>query len=546
MPVDGKTIQKNDMYSPVIESLKKSLKDTFEIPEGYTYKEYDEYFVSGSRKEFERKYFMYRRRLAASFMLYYIYEADEYRDILVETIWCICNEFSWCLPNHSENETEISEKFDFIDLFAAETGEAMAEILHFMGDKLPERLTSRMRFELNRRIFAPFERKTFWWETVDFNWSAVCAGCVGMAYLYENKEAFEKVKPRILGAMDCFLSGFSEEGVCFEGLDYWNYGFGYFVYFAELLLSMTGEDLLHREMAEKAAHFQQKMFISGTIVSFSDCPREANYLPGLTAFLAKTYKNIHIPQGINPSYMDFCGRFASAVRNVLWQDESTSISEETGTEFLKTAGWFLAHKQNFSFAAKAGNNDEPHNHNDVGSFILAANGDQVLCDYGSGEYTQAYFTPETRYLDLCNSSLGHSVPIIDETAQSAGAEFAAAEVAAGEDFFTADIGGAYKHKSLQSLKRRFEVRENGVALCDTYAFSDNDKHEICERFVSLKKPILTKDGVQIGGFVLKCDSEPTFSEGIVKNHSTMQPETLYFTDYCGDFKTFALEILKIK
>ena len=210
MPVDGKTIQKNDMYSPVIESLKKSLKDTFEIPEGYTYKEYDEYFVSGSRKEFERKYFMYRRRLAASFMLYYIYEADEYRDILVETIWCICNEFSWCLPCHSKNETEISEKFDFIDLFAAETGEAMAEILHFMGDKLPERLTSRMRFELNRRIFAPFERKTFWLETVDFNWSAVCAGCVGMAYLYENKEAFEKVKPRILGAMYCFLSGFSE------------------------------------------------------------------------------------------------------------------------------------------------------------------------------------------------------------------------------------------------------------------------------------------------------------------------------------------------
>ena len=96
----------------------------------------------------------------------------------------------------------------------------MAEIIYFVGDKLPPRLIRRMRFELDRRIFKPFERRSFWWEKSPTNWAAVCAGSVGMVYLYERPEKFDAVKPRIYEALDCFLAGFSDEGVCLEAVSY--------------------------------------------------------------------------------------------------------------------------------------------------------------------------------------------------------------------------------------------------------------------------------------------------------------------------------------
>lgn len=533
-------------YKPAIERFKSMLDYSLSIKEGYTYKEYEEYFKSGSRKEFERKYFrLYRWRLMSSALLYYIYETEQYRDIMLETIWAVCNEYSWCLPNHSENETEESEIFDFIDLFAAETGQTMAEILHLMGDKIPPRLARRMRFEIDRRIFKPFERRSFWWEKSPTNWAAVCAGSVGMTYLYEKRQAFDSVKQRIYSAMDSFLSGFSDEGICFEGLSYWNYGFGYYIAFAALLYEMTEgrEDLLHREKVEKIAHFQQKMFIGGSVASFSDSSRDTIYQPGLTCYLAKTFKGIYIPEGATAEWADNCARFSSAVRNLLWFDKAVPVSHENGWDYMQTAGWYFSRKERFAFAAKAGHNAEQHNQNDVGSFIIAAGGKQLLADYGCGEYTNQYFMRQTRYLDLCNSSRGHSVPEIDGIAQSDGREFSAENTAASETVFSMDMEKAYAHPKLKHLKRSFDVGERGVIICDSYTFDDEKEHNICERFVSLEEPEITPNGVKIGNFLLKCRHTPQLARGTVKHHTTYQPETLYFTEYTGDFREFVLEIV---
>lgn len=55
-------------------------------------------------------------------------------------------------------------------------------------------------------------------------------------------------------------------------------------------------------------------------------------------------------------------------------------------------------------AFKGGNNDEPHNHNDIGSFLLTVEGEVFLTDLGCGEYTKEYFQPDTRY-DICVTDL---------------------------------------------------------------------------------------------------------------------------------------------
>ena len=67
---------------------------------------------------------------------------------------------------------------------------------------------------------------------------------------------------------------------------------------------------------------------------------------------------------------------------------------------------------------------EPHNHNDVGSFLYYIGDEEIISDLGAGEYTKKYFGPE-RYEILCNSSRGHSVPVIEGKYQCAGREYGA-------------------------------------------------------------------------------------------------------------------------
>src|SRR5699024_2563227 len=90
---------------------------------------------------------------------------------------------------------------------------------------------------------------------------------------------------------------------------------------------------------------------------------------------------------------------------------------------LKESEWLISryHLENISygFATKGGHNDEPHNHNDIGHFILQRNGEVFLKDLGSGLYNDAYFGKE-RYSFLCNGSQGHSVPIVNGQLQEAG------------------------------------------------------------------------------------------------------------------------------
>ena len=65
--------------------------------------------------------------------------------------------------------------------------------------------------------------------------------------LVEDRERLAGMQIRVVSAMETFLSGYGDDGCCPEGYGYWNYGFGYFVYWAEMLREYTGGaiDLLH-------------------------------------------------------------------------------------------------------------------------------------------------------------------------------------------------------------------------------------------------------------------------------------------------------------
>ncbi|CAH1201996.1 hypothetical protein PAECIP111891_01876 [Paenibacillus allorhizoplanae] len=480
------------------------------------FREWDLYRSKGTRIEFEALYFDRRRRLAALVVAALKDGVEPYLPALEDTIWAICDEYTWCLPAHLMNHDAAAEgeEYQHIDLFASETSHALSETCHLFQAQLNGLVVRRVQREIMARVLEPYVtlKRAYWWETCDINWSAVCAGNIGMTaiYLIQDSKTLMPVIARVLESMDCFLEGFSEEGACLEGLGYWYYGFGYYVYFSELLKQRTGGkvDILQSSAkARRVAQFPQTCFLQGNhIANFSDCSRNNGIQIGIFSRLCEQFAEIRIPTLDNqPVTIDHCGRFASAVRNVVWLNEALLREREEmplQTDFLPEAQWMVSRakvgNKLVSFAAKGGHNDEPHNHNDIGHFLWIVDGVRWLEDLGAGLYTKQYFGEE-RYSILCNSSSGHSVPIINGKHQEAGiqhrAQVLVAECTDASDKFSLELSQAYDVPLLERLERNFEFDklQGKLTILDSFEFRESGA-SVTERFVTQHKPVIVKEG----------------------------------------------------
>lgn len=239
----------------------------------------------GTRLEYERVYFERRRRLNTFALLALLDPDDQVAEHeLLDMIWSVCGEYTWCLPAHLGADGHERA----IDLFAAETGFTLGEIALLLQGRLPRLLQTRIEAEVNRRLFEPFLRNgPYEWETARHNWAAVCAGSVGAAalLLLRDPEALSAILERVHASLECYLQGFGADGACPEGPGYWNYGFGYFVYFADLLARRTlGEaDWFAGDKVRRIAEFQQKCYLGGDrVANFSDAVPHCRVQIGLS------------------------------------------------------------------------------------------------------------------------------------------------------------------------------------------------------------------------------------------------------------------------
>ncbi len=463
------------------------------------YSRFKLFHETGDRFQYEDSevgYFPRRGRLAAFGVLAWLYGRGEDLHELEDIIWAICDEYTWSVPAHVERAaftTQLENDAYMVDLFAAETAQTLAEICFLIGDRLAPIVRLRVERLLNERVFDRVLKQDFGWMSATHNWAAVCAGSVGMAAIHaiEDDERLAAVLARLLPALDCFLSGFSQDGACLEGIGYWKYGFSYFVAFAELLERRTAGQisLLSDPRVERIAAFQQKIYFpGGRTVCFSDGSSRARWFPGLTFFLSRRFENVTLlpPSTCELNYSaDHCHRWSIILRNLLWTEEKAAEETPYHTCCLPAAQWFLGHSPTGAgVAAKAGNNDEPHNHNDVGSFQFYLNGEEMLSDLGSGEYTRQYFSDRRYDFFVCGSQ-GHSVPMIDGCTQRAGSEARAREVALDENGVRMEMADVYGLECLKSLRRSvlFDEASGVMTLTDAFVL-DDEKHDLCERFIT--------------------------------------------------------------
>src|SRR5690606_6740976 len=177
------------------------------------------------------------------------------------------------------------------------------------------------------------------------------------------------------------------------------------------------------------------------------------------------------------------GRMLRGVRDAAWVGAARERSPLPREVWLPSVEVLLAREAagsaaGLTVAAKGGHNGEHHNHDDVGSFVVASDGVPVIVDVGRPTYTAATFAPDRSRIRTMQSSW-HNTPEVRGSRQGTGAAFRAHDTTASLDDtearFSTELAAAYPDAALRSWNRTVTLERGAhprVVVDDSWAFAD--------------------------------------------------------------------------
>ncbi|MCX7669651.1 MAG: heparinase II/III-family protein, partial [Anaerolineae bacterium] len=389
-------------------------------------------------------------------------------------------ETNWVLPAH-ENRP--------IDLFAAETAFLLAQTAALLGERLDAEILHRIYAEVDRRVLEPYLRwhDSMWWYWGSNNWNGVCNSSVAAAFLLlerDPRRVAEALAIAFRGLQRFLATAFESDGSSTEGVAYWHYGLINLVALSEMLRARTSAvlDPLASPRLRQIAAYPANMQLSGSVfAAFSDCDETTHFNFGIIQRLAERTGVSELRNLLaRPAAPGLDWRLQMHLRNLLWWDGTQPDAAAIGDAVLTAPGIArltgrTAAGAPLVVAIKAGHNAENHNQNDIASFVLHVDGENLLTDPGRGLYSRQYFGPQ-RYENIFANSYGHSVPRIAGQLQAPGrehyGELVVVETAADPKTVTVEFARAYAVKELQRATRTLAVHQDGtIYLTDAYEFA---------------------------------------------------------------------------
>ena len=415
-----------------------------------------------------------------------------------EIVRALCSERTWVMPAHDAKLTNFRGETVDIDLGSSALAWSLATADYLLADKLSPEIRRLIAENLEWRIFQPYrdmvlgKRQKNWWMTGTNNWNAVClAGVTGAALAAidsRNDRAFFIAAAEHYSKN--FLEGFTDDGYCSEGLGYWNYGFGHYVMLNEMIHHAAGGkiELLQDAKAKQAATFGSKIeIINGVYPAFADCSISAEPGSRLMYYVSRRLglglsrweqiDPISAGGSLYESMMYSFPNSASETPPVPSDSEGPGIRswfDQAGILICRPAANSISR---LGVALKGGHNNEHHNHNDVGSFVVVLGDKALLLDPGGEVYTARTFSSR-RYESNVLNSFGHPVPLVAGKLQKTGSQALARVVSHrftdDTDTLVLDISSAYDVPELKKLERTFvysRVGAGSLSVTDEVAFS---------------------------------------------------------------------------
>ncbi|OGG03195.1 MAG: hypothetical protein A3F83_03690 [Candidatus Glassbacteria bacterium RIFCSPLOWO2_12_FULL_58_11] len=469
---------------------------------------YLEFARIGNRSNFEEPYFERRERLTDLVLAECMENKGRFVDEIVNGLWAILEESSWVLPAHIGSQKAGVGLPDtgepIVDLFSAETVGILSWSYYLLGERLDQvspLIRPRLVKEAHTRVLDPcFQRDDFWWMAFHTdhinNWNPWCnSNWLTAALLLEKDDKLRTmVVAKILRSLDLFMASYHADGGCDEGPSYWGRAGASLFDCLELLRSASNGkiDIYDQTLIREMGRYIYRVHIDGPYyINFADAPAKLTISGDLV---------FRYGERIGDKNMTALGAFVEQQRMksspLPGRDLSRGLAALAGLGAItKTEGresyirdaWLdgiqvMAARskegsaEGLYLAAKGGHNNESHNHNDVGNFIVYYNGQPVLIDAGVGTYTRKTFSDQ-RYEIWTMQSAYHNLPTINGVMQHEGREFAARDVRYHADDSAAelslDIAGTYPEKAgVRSWKRTVRLeRGKAVQLTEDYSLS---------------------------------------------------------------------------
>jgi hypothetical protein len=410
-----------------------------------------------------------------------------------------------------------------VDLFAAETSAQLAWTWYLLGpalDGVSKLVRPRIVAECRRRMLDPCHtRDDFGWMGLAANlnrsmnnWTPwICSNWLTTLLLLEEdpkRRAADAAKTAL--SLDRFLDSYHDDGGCDEGPGYWgragaslydclellhSASRGAIDFYREPLVRNIGRYVvnahIHDDWYTNFADASAKVRPSGFLVwHYGRRVGDAD-MQALGAWLASRER---AQRGLSDSF----GRALPALFLSAGIEKTPARQPRLRDAWMPgiqvmTARVTAGSPKGLYLAAQGGHNAESHNHNDVGNFMVYADGEPLLIDAGVDTYTAKTFSSR-RYEIWTMQSAYHNLPTIGGVMQGAGRQFEATKVGyrAGDDGaeMTLSLAKAYPQEAgIREWMRtlRLDRRSSEVTIRDQYSLTKAPA-EITLTLMSAREP----------------------------------------------------------
>ncbi len=490
-----KKLARNDSFQKIILDAEKLLQQPIpEQPDDL----YLDFSRTGNRTRWQRVSGIRRGRIRTFALAECLENKGRFIPAFEKIVSVLFSERTWVMPAHDRDLTNFYRTSTDIDLGSSTLAWSLSTADYLLADKLSPKIRRIMHNNFDERIFEPYrgmvtgKRTKNWWMTTTNNWNAVClAGVTGAALAViepPDQRAFFIAAAE--NYSQYFLEGFTDDGYCSEGLGYWNYGFGYYIMLSEMIHQATSGkvDLLQNNKAKQAATFGANIkIINNVYPAFADCSIRAQPSSKLMYFISRRLSlTLRSWEQIDP--VSASGSLYQCMMYSFPNSASRSPHTQGSSDKLAIRSWFdkagilisrpgAKSSSQLAVALKGGHNQEHHNHNDVGSFVVVLGDKPLLLDPGGEVYTARTFSSH-RYESKVLNSFGHPVPVVAGKLQQIGGQARARIVSHNftdtTDTLVLDISSAYKVPELRKLERKFvysRIGKGSLSVTDEVTFS---------------------------------------------------------------------------
>ncbi|HSV74100.1 MAG TPA: heparinase II/III family protein [Chthonomonadales bacterium] len=389
----------------------------------------------------------------------------------------------------------------FLD--TAEMAHAVALGYDWLHPALPEDERDLLRSALVRLALLPAyqaHRDRLWWTTSAYNWNQVCNGgmlIAALAIADKEPDLAAYIVGRAVASLPRALASYAPDGGWAEGPGYWSYATSYTVYALAALESALGTDfgLSRSPGLDRAGHFALhftgpagRAFNHGNNGEMVRTTQELFWLARRFArplYAHAARRAVRRPHPFDLLWYTAAGDGAAAAA----REPLSHHNRTTETVFMRTA-W--EDPQAIWVAAKGGDNRANHNHLDLGTFVLEADGERWAIDLGPDNYDLPGYFGRQRLTYYRIRTLGQNTLVLDGADQdpAARARVVSFSRRGRSPFAVIDLSAAYAGQA-RSVRR-------GVALVEGRALLVQDEID-AERPPSIEWRMHTRAAVEVRG-----------------------------------------------